>query len=97
MTTYVLLMKLTQQGIKTIRTAPARIEASIKTWEATGGKFLGFYAVMGEYDYIAIGEAPSDEAAATFSLALAAQGNVKVATLRAFTQAEFAALVEQLP
>jgi uncharacterized protein with GYD domain len=97
MATYVLLMKLTEQGIKAIKDAPARIEAGIKAWEAMGGKVVGFYAVMGEYDYVCVGEAASDEVAATFSLGLAGLGNVKVATLRAFTQAEFAALVKKLP
>ena len=34
----------------------------------------------GEYDYVAIGEAPSDEVATTFSLALGSGGNVKERT-----------------
>ena len=33
-----------------------------------GGKLIGFYLTMGEYDYVAIGEAPNDEAAMTFAL-----------------------------
>jgi uncharacterized protein with GYD domain len=52
---------------------------------------------MGEYDYVAIGEAPNDEAAATFALALGSLGNVKTTTLRAFTKDEFATLVKKLP
>jgi uncharacterized protein with GYD domain len=62
-----------------------------------GGKLLGFYLVMGEYDYVAIGEFPSDEAAATFQLGLAAQGNVTTKTLKAFTTEEFAKIVDALP
>jgi uncharacterized protein with GYD domain len=52
---------------------------------------------MGEYDYVAIGEFPSDEAAATFQLGIAAQGNVKTKTLKAFTTEEFAKIVDALP
>ncbi len=44
-----------------------------------------FFVTMGEYDYVAIGEAPNDEVAATFSLALSSLGNVKTTTLRAIS------------
>jgi uncharacterized protein with GYD domain len=97
MPSYIVLMKLTEQGAKAIKDAPARIEAGIKGWEAMGGKMTGFYVVMGDYDYIAVGEAPNDETAATFALALGSLGNVKTTTLRAFTKDEFAALVKKLP
>jgi uncharacterized protein with GYD domain len=97
MPSYVVLMKLTEQGAKAIKDAPARIEAGIKGWEAMGGKMTGFYVVMGDYDYVAVGEAPNDETAATFALALGSLGNVKTTTLRAFTKDEFAALVKKLP
>jgi uncharacterized protein with GYD domain len=94
---YVILMKLTDQGAKAIKEAPGRLEAGIKSFEAMGGKVADFFVVMGEYDYVAFGEAPSDEVAATFSLALGSLGNVKTTTLRAFTRNEFAGLVKKLP
>jgi len=97
MVTYVILMKLTDQGIKDIKDAPGRAEAGIKGFEAMGGKVTAFYNVMGEYDYIAIGEAPNDEVGMTFLLALGAQGNVRTTTLRAFTTQEFAGFVKKLP
>jgi uncharacterized protein with GYD domain len=97
MPSYIVLMKLTEQGAKAIKDAPARIEAGIKGWEAMGGKMTGFFVVMGDYDYVAVGEAPNDETAATFALALGSLGNVKTTTLRAFTKDEFAALVKKLP
>lgn len=34
-----------------------------------GGKVIGVYMVMGEYDFVTIGEFPSDEASAAFALA----------------------------
>jgi uncharacterized protein with GYD domain len=97
MPSYIVLMKLTEQGAKDIKEAPARIEAGIKGWEAMGGKLTSFFVVMGDYDYVAVGEAPNDETAATFALALGSLGNVKTTTLRAFTKDEFAALVKKLP
>jgi uncharacterized protein with GYD domain len=97
MPNYVILMKLTDQGAKTIKEAPGRVDAGIKTFEKMGGKVIGFYAVMGEYDYVAVGEAPSDEIATTFALGLGSLGNVKTTTLRAFTKEEFAAMLKKLP
>jgi uncharacterized protein with GYD domain len=93
----VLLMKLTEQGLKDIKGAPKRIEEAIKAFEKMGGKVLSFYAITGEYDYISVGEAPSDEVGLTFVLGLASQGNVKVTTCKAYTQQEFAGAIAKLP
>jgi len=93
----IVLMKLTDQGIKDIKNAPQRIEQGIKGFEAMGGKMIGFYAVMGEYDYVAIAEGPSDEVAMAFLMALSSLGNVKTTTLKAFTKEEFAEMVKKLP
>jgi uncharacterized protein with GYD domain len=97
MPSYIILMKLTEQGSKAIKEAPERIKAGIKGWEAMGGKIHGFYVVMGEYDYIAVADTINDETAAAFSLALSSLGNVKTTTLRAFDQEEFAKIVKNLP
>ena len=90
-------MKFTDKGIKDIKNAPQRIENGIKAWEAMGGKLIGFYAVMGEYDYVAVGEASSDEVAMTFNMGLGAAGNVRTTTLRAFTKEELAEMIKKLP
>ena len=97
MPTYVLLIKWTDQGIKAVKDAPKRAEAGIKAFEALGGKMHGVYLVMGEYDYVAVGEAPSDEVATAFSLGLSSLGNSRTTTLRAYTIPEFAAIVKKLP
>ena len=97
MPTYIGLLKLTDQGIKDIKNAPQRIEKAMKAYEKMGGKVLGFYSVMGEYDYVAIGEAPSDEVQVTFALALGSQGFLRTTTLKAFTKEKFAEMVMKLP
>ncbi|MGA2267877.1 MAG: GYD domain-containing protein [Bryobacteraceae bacterium] len=97
MPTYITLMKFTEQGAKDLKGAPRRIESATKAWELMGGKLLGAYFVMGEYDYIVITESPSDEVAAAASLAVCAREHVKTTTLRAFTIDQFAQLVDKLP
>lgn len=97
MPTYISLFKLTDQGIKNIKDTPQRIEQGVKGLEAMGGKLVGFYSVMGEYDYVGISEAPSDEVITAFLLALGADGNVRTTTLKAFTTEEFVEIVKKLP
>jgi uncharacterized protein with GYD domain len=74
-----------------------RIEQAIATFEKMGGKMIGFYLVTGEYDYIAIGESPSDEIGMAFVLGLSALGNVKTTTIQAYTKEEFGGMIKKLP
>jgi uncharacterized protein with GYD domain len=97
MPTYVTLFKWTEQGIKNVIEMPERIDAAIKGTEALGGKILGFYVTLGEYDLVAISEWPSDEAGLAMLLAQDALGNVRSTTLKAFPPAEFAEIVKKLP
>jgi uncharacterized protein with GYD domain len=94
---YITLFNLTEKGVKNIKNAPERIEEGIKTAKSIGGKLIGFYATMGEYDYISIGEAPNDEVYMTYLLGLGAQGNTRTKTLKAFTQEEFGEMIAKLP
>jgi uncharacterized protein with GYD domain len=94
---YITLFNVTEQGIKNIKDAPKRIEEAIKAGESIGGKLIGFYATMGEYDYVSICETPSDEVHMTFILGLAAQGYVRTKTLKAFTKEEFGEMISKLP
>ena len=59
---------------------------------------------MGGYDFVCVIEAPSNkaaavfsEAAATFALAVGAQGNVRTTTMLAFPEAEYRKIVKSLP
>ena len=82
MHTYIVLMKLTDQGIRAAKDAPERIEAGIKSLEALGGKVAGFYATLGEYDYIACVEAPNEAIVMRFLLAFGAAGDVRAGSTK---------------
>jgi uncharacterized protein with GYD domain len=90
-------MKLTDQGAKDLKGAPKRIEDGLKMFEKMGGKLIGFYATMGEYDYIGVGEAPSDEVATAYNIALSTLGSVRTTTIKAFTIKEFGDMIKKLP
>lgn len=97
MATYVLLMNLTEKGLKEIKVVPFKIEEAISAFEAMGGKLIGFYPVMGEYDFVVVGDLPRDTDAMTFALGLSAKGFVRTKTLKAFTTDSFTGVVNNLP
>ena len=97
MPTYILLIKLTDQGSKDIKATLKDQEQALKMGEKMGVKFLGVYTVMGEYDVVVIFECPSDEVALTGILSASASGNIRTTTLRAFTQEEFREIVDKMP
>ncbi|MGV8081721.1 MAG: GYD domain-containing protein [Syntrophales bacterium] len=81
---YIILMNLTDQGIRTVKDSTQLIAEAKKAFEQRGGVVTGVYLTMGEWDYVAICEAPSDEVAISFVLGLGATGNVRTHTIRAF-------------
>ena len=97
MVTYILLMKLTDKGIADMKHSPDRISDGFKLWESMGGKVLDMYMTMGDFDYVAIGEGPDDQAAAAFALALGAAGAVRTTSLKAFSLEEAKQIVAALP
>ena len=56
-----------------------------------------FYLAMGQYDAVVVVEAPDDETVAKASLAIGSLGNVRIETLRAFTEEEYRGIVRALP
>ena len=97
METYIVLANYTQQGVASIKDAPARIDEGRKAIEAAGEKVLSWYLTMGRYDVVFISQLPDSKTAATLLLALGVQGNVRTETLRAFTEEEFKGIVAGLP
>jgi len=97
MPTYVTLVHYTEQGVKTFKDLPARLEDTRKAGEAAGARLIAFYLTMGQYDAVLINDAPDDETIAKLALAAGGRGNVRTETLRAFTEDEARRLAEELP
>ncbi len=89
MPTYISLVTLTEQGLKEIKNAPERLRAFDVAAKEAQGRLLGFYLVMGQYDYVVITDAPDDQTAARLILETIAPGSVRTQTMRAFTREEF--------
>ncbi len=52
-----------------------------------------FYMTLGQYDMVAVIEAPDDAAFAKVMLAIASHGGVRSQTLKAFTEDEYRSIV----
>lgn len=89
MPTYISLVNLTEQGVREAKNAPERLQTFETAVKEVGGRLIGFYLVMGQYDYIIVTEAPDDQTAARLILGTIAQGSVRTQTMRAFPREEF--------
>lgn len=87
MATYIVLVNFTEQGIKGVKQIPERWKAVDQAVQKAGGKWTP-YLTMGQYDAVAIFEAPDDETMARTLLTIGMSGNVRTTTLKAFTRAE---------
>jgi uncharacterized protein with GYD domain len=92
---YIILIRLTDQGIRNIKDTTRRADAARSEAERISGKFT-VYWTFGEYDGIGILEAPNDEAAMEFGLRVGSLGNARTTTLKAFSEEEIAKVVNKL-
>jgi len=97
MSVYVTLVQFTDQGIRNVKESPKRFEAGTTALASVGIKVLGGYYTMGAYDMVLITEAEDEQLITAALLALGAQGNVRSTTMRAFSPAEFAAILQKIP
>jgi len=97
MATYIMLINYTDQGIRTVKDSPKRLDAAKKMLKTMGGEIKDFYLTMGSYDIAIVAEAPSDDVIAKFALAAGSLGNVRTTTLKAFPEAEYRKIIAALP
>ena len=93
---YIVLYNWTDQGLKNVKESPKRMEAGKKAGEAYGVKLREIYSTMGMYDFVFIIDAPDESSLASFLLACGSLGTHRSTTLRAFTEAEFAGIVNKI-
>ena len=96
MPTYVVLAKLTQQGVSKIRDLPQIARENMAMAERRGMKVHGWYLTQGRYDIVVVTEAPDDQTAAAQALAVASRGGVSTETLRAYTLDEAEQIVQKI-
>ncbi|MBA5777878.1 GYD domain-containing protein [Stappia sp. F7233] len=96
MTTYIIFVNWTDQGIKNVRESPGRLDAAKKLLADMGGNFQQFYLTMGDYDMVAVCEAPDDAVMARMVLKLGQGGYIRTRTLKAFPENAYREIINSL-
>lgn len=96
MATYISLISWTDKGVSTYQDTFDRASAAGELASKMGATLKEVYWTIGPYDIVAVSEAPDDETATAFALALSSQGNVRTTTLRGFNADEMRAVVSKI-
>ena len=94
MSIYILLSRLSQQGVQTLQSNPSRLQEVNRDVEELGAKVLHQWATLGEYDFVNVVEAPDELTMANLSVKLGARGSVKFQTLTLIPVDELLATLE---
>jgi uncharacterized protein with GYD domain len=96
MATYIVLNRLTEQGIRTISDTTKRADAVRDLARKFGVTMKDIYWTLGEYDVVAIFESPDEASITALSLAIGQAGNVRTEMLRAFNKDEMKGVIAKL-
>ena len=96
MATYIMLANFTDQGIRNVKDSVKRAEAFKELAIASGVTVKDLYWTLGQYDIVAIADAPDEMTVTALGLALGKSGNVRTQTLRAFTASDMTAILSKV-
>jgi len=93
MPNYIVLGNFTDQGIRNIKDAPKRADAVAAMAKKAGASLKETYWTLGQYDFVAIFEAPDDVTMTGLGLSIGKLGNARTQTLPAFPSSEFKSIL----
>jgi uncharacterized protein with GYD domain len=91
--TFLMLSTLGPDGMATLRTHPARLREVNSEVEAMGCRVVAQWALLGEYDFATVLEAPDEKAVAKVAVSLGSRGTLKTRTLTAIPIDDFIELL----
>lgn len=97
MALFVMLSRLTAEGRKTVKERPHRIAEVNREIEGLGASVKAQYAVLGDWDFVTLLEAPDVETVAKVSVELCSRGTVQITTMPAVPMDDFVRTVSTLP
>jgi uncharacterized protein with GYD domain len=89
MATYIMLTRLTSDGVKTLKDNPSRVHEVNKEVEQLGVKVVDQWATLGAYDFVTVVEAPDELTMAKLSIEMGSRGTVMNETLTAIDAEAF--------
>jgi uncharacterized protein with GYD domain len=82
-TTYVMLTTLGPDGWATVREHPERIREVTDEVQSMGLRVVAQYALLGQWDFLNVIEAPDEATLAKAAISLAARGTMRTMTMQA--------------
>ncbi len=95
MPVYMMLSRLTERGRDRVKDHPERILEVNHEVEQRGCAVVAQYALMGQYDFVTIIRAPSNEAMHRLAIELGARGTIETQTYPAIPTEEFINAMKQ--
>jgi len=89
MPVFIMLTRLTSNGVKTIKDNPARVQEVNKEVEQLGVKVVNQWVTLGEYDFVSVVEAPDETTMAKVSIELGSRGTTSNETMTAIPSEDF--------
>jgi len=96
MATFIVLGCFTDQGVRNIKDTPKRAEAFKEMAKKIGVTVKDVYWTLGQFDIVAVCEAPDDATASALAFSVSVLGNVRTQTLRAFTQGDIGTILGKM-
>lgn len=93
MATFLMLSTLGPEGMATLRQNPRRLKEVNTEVEAMGCRVVAQWALLGDYDFATILEAPDERTVARVAVTLGARGTLKTRTLAAIPIDDFIEVV----
>ena len=93
MPTYIMLSKLSEQGLQTLRANPERIREVNKDVEELGARVLHQWFMLGPFDFVNIVEAEDAKTVARVSVAISSRGSTQLQTYEAIEVDELLGLL----
>ena len=93
---YITICKNTPRGTETIKELPQRLAAGAQAIKEGGGRIIGAYATMGQYDYIFITEFPDNKASWPVLIQTATLGMTSAQTMEAVPVEEFVQILARI-
>lgn len=97
MMTFIVTANWTDQGIRSVKEAPRRVQAARAAAKKFGIEWKQFFLTSGDADMVLIVEAENGDSVAKLALAIGALGNIRTRIARAWTESEMAKLISELP
>jgi uncharacterized protein with GYD domain len=84
-----LFSTLTDEGRRTVKERPERIQEVNREIETIGAKLMAQYVLLGPYDFVNVVEAPDNKTIARVAMELGSRGTVQITCMAAIPVMEF--------